>query len=80
MSWRVFAAAFATGSTWQTFLVGTAASVGAGISMGLAVGLSDDGKLTGRVIPPILDKSSKLATLMEVSSARATPNPPSIFP
>ena len=47
----IFAAAFATHSTWQTFLVGLAASVGAGISMGLAEGLSDDGKLTGRGNP-----------------------------
>jgi erythrin-vacuolar iron transport family protein len=44
----LFAAAFATGDTWETFLVGLAASIGAGISMGLAEGLSDDGKLTGR--------------------------------
>jgi rubrerythrin len=49
----LFAAAFATGSTWETFLVGTAASVGAGISMGFAEGLSDDGKLTGRGHPMI---------------------------
>ena len=49
----IFAAAFATGNTWQTFLVGVAASVGAGISMGLAEGLSDDGKLTGRGHPLI---------------------------
>ena len=49
----LFAAAFATGDTWETFLVGLAASVGAGISMGLAEGLSDDGKLTGRGHPLI---------------------------
>jgi erythrin-vacuolar iron transport family protein len=49
----LFAAAFATGDTWSTFLVGTAASLGAGISMGLAEGLSDDGKLTGRGHPLI---------------------------
>lgn len=49
----LFAAAFATGNTWETFLVGLAASVGAGISMGLAEGLSDDGKLTGRGHPLI---------------------------
>ena len=49
----LFAAAFATGNTWETFLVGIAASVGAGISMGLAEGLSDDGKLTGRGHPLI---------------------------
>ena len=47
----VFAAAFASGSTWQTFLVGLAASVGAGISMGFAEALSDNGSLTGRGAP-----------------------------
>jgi erythrin-vacuolar iron transport family protein len=47
----LFSAAFATHDTWQTFLVGLAASIGAGISMGLAEGLSDDGKLTGRGHP-----------------------------
>ncbi|MGV8955234.1 MAG: iron exporter MbfA [Cypionkella sp.] len=47
----VFAAAFATGDTWQTFLVGMAAAVGAGISMGFTETASDDGKLTGRGSP-----------------------------
>jgi erythrin-vacuolar iron transport family protein len=47
----LFAAAFATGSSNQTFLVGLAASVGAGISMGFAEALSDDGTLTGRGHP-----------------------------
>lgn len=47
----LFAAAFATQSTWETFLVGMAASVGAGISMGFAEALSDDGSLTGRGHP-----------------------------
>lgn len=47
----VFAAAFATGDTWQTFLVGMAASVGAGISMGFTEAAADDGKLTGRGSP-----------------------------
>ena len=47
----LFAAAFATQDTWQTFLVGTAASVGAGISMGFAEALSDDGVLSGRGRP-----------------------------
>ena len=47
----LFAAAFATHETWQTFLVGMAASVGAGISMGFAEALSDDGELTGRGHP-----------------------------
>lgn len=47
----VFAAAFATGNTWETFLVGLAASIGAGISMGFTEAASDDGKLTGRGSP-----------------------------
>src|SRR6202142_4282717 len=47
----LFAAAFATHNTWQTFLVGMAASVGAGISMAFAEALSDDGSLTGRGAP-----------------------------
>jgi erythrin-vacuolar iron transport family protein len=47
----VFAAALATQDTWKTFLVGLAASVGAGISMGFAEALSDDGSLTGRGHP-----------------------------
>jgi len=47
----LFAAAFATQSTWETFLVGMAASVGAGISMGFAEALSDDGSMTGRGRP-----------------------------
>jgi VIT1/CCC1 family predicted Fe2+/Mn2+ transporter len=49
----LFAAAFATHNTWQTFLVGMAASVGAGISMAFAEALSDDGSLTGRGSPII---------------------------
>ena len=47
----VFAAALATKNTWDAFLVGLAASVGAGISMGFAEALSDDGSLTGRGRP-----------------------------
>ncbi len=47
----VFAAAIATKNTWDAFLVGLAASVGAGISMGFAEALSDDGSLTGRGHP-----------------------------
>ena len=47
----LFAAAFATHSSWQTFLVGMAASIGAGISMGFAEAMSDDGSLTGRGRP-----------------------------
>ena len=49
----LFAAAFATHNTWATFLVGLAASVGAGISMAFAEALSDDGSLTGRGSPVI---------------------------
>ena len=47
----LFAAAFATHHNWETFLVGLAASIGAGISMGFAEALSDDGSLTGRGTP-----------------------------
>jgi erythrin-vacuolar iron transport family protein len=47
----LFAAAFATHDTWSTFRVGLAAAVGAGISMGFAEALSDDGSLTGRGQP-----------------------------
>jgi rubrerythrin len=47
----VFAAAMATRNTWYAFLVGLAASLGAGISMGFAEALSDDGSLTGRGHP-----------------------------
>jgi len=47
----LFAAAFATHQNFQTFLVGLAASIGAGISMGFAEALSDDGSLTGRGSP-----------------------------
>jgi rubrerythrin len=49
----LFAAAFATHSTWATFLVGLAASIGAGISMAFAEALSDDGSLTGRGAPVV---------------------------
>ena len=47
----VFAAAFATHNSWNAFLVGLAASIGAGISMGFAEALADDGKLSGRGAP-----------------------------
>ncbi|MFO1071810.1 MAG: ferritin family protein [Geminicoccaceae bacterium] len=47
----LFAAAFATGRSWDAFLVGMAAAIGAGISMGFAEALSDDGSLTGRGHP-----------------------------
>ena len=47
----VFAAAFATHQSHNAFVVGLAASIGAGISMGFAEALSDDGTLTGRGHP-----------------------------
>lgn len=47
----LFAAAFATKSNWETFLVGLAASVGAGISMGITEAMSDDGVISGRGSP-----------------------------
>ena len=47
----IFATAFATQNTWTTFLVGLAASVGAGISMGFTEAASDDGEISGRGSP-----------------------------
>src|SRR6266480_1292118 len=47
----LFAAAFASHKSWEAFLVGLAASIGAGISMAFSEGLSDDGSLTGRGSP-----------------------------
>ncbi len=47
----IFAVAFATQDSWTTFLVGTAASVGAGISMGFTEAAHDDGVISGRGSP-----------------------------
>ena len=58
----LFAAAFATHNTWETFLVGMAASLGAGISMAFAEALSDDGSLTGRGTPWLRGAASGLMT------------------
>ncbi len=58
----LFAAAFATHNTWNTFLIGLAASLGAGISMGFAEALSDDGSLTGRGHPWVRGVASGLMT------------------
>jgi rubrerythrin len=58
----LFAAAFATHNTWSTFLIGLAASVGAGISMGFAEALSDDGSLTGRGHPWVRGLASGVMT------------------
>jgi rubrerythrin len=60
----IFAAAFATHSTHETFLVGLAASVGAGISMGLTEAMSDDGAITGRGRPWIRGLACGLATML----------------
>jgi len=58
----IFAAAFATHNTWQTFLVGLAASVGAGISMAFAEALADDGQISGRGNPWIRGSVTGLMT------------------
>jgi rubrerythrin len=58
----LFAAAFATHKSWDAFLVGMAASLGAGISMGFAESLSDDGSLTGRGSPWIRGTVTGLMT------------------
>ena len=60
----LFAAAFATHQNWQTFLVGLAASIGAGISMGFAEALSDDGSLTGRGSPWLRGTTCGLMTTL----------------
>jgi erythrin-vacuolar iron transport family protein len=58
----IFAAAFASHKSWEAFLVGLAASIGAGISMGFAESLSDDGSLTGRGSPWIRGTTIGLMT------------------
>ena len=58
----LFAAAFATHNSWDAFRVGLAASLGAGISMGFAESLSDDGSLTGRGSPWIRGAATGLMT------------------
>src|SRR5437762_7772525 len=58
----LFAAAYATHRTWDAFLVGLAASLGAGISMGFAESLSDDGSLTGRGSPWIRGAATGVMT------------------
>jgi rubrerythrin len=58
----VFAAAFATKSSNDAFLVGLAASIGAGISMAFAEALSDDGSLTGRGRPVLRGAVTGLMT------------------
>jgi erythrin-vacuolar iron transport family protein len=58
----VFATAFATHNTFDAFLVGMAASIGAGISMGFAEALSDNGSLTGRGTPLVRGAITGLMT------------------
>jgi rubrerythrin len=60
----VFAAALATHSSWDAFRVGLAASLGAGISMGFAEALSDDGSLTGRGHPWVRGSASGAMTAL----------------
>jgi erythrin-vacuolar iron transport family protein len=60
----LFAAALATKQSWATFLVGLAASIGAGISMGFAEALSDDGSLTGRGRPLVRGIACGLMTAL----------------
>lgn len=60
----IFAAAFATHRPWDAFLVGMAASIGAGISMGLTEALSDDGEITGRGHPWIRGVVCGLMTML----------------
>ena len=80
----VFAAAFAIHNSGNAFLVGLAASVGAGISMGFAEALSDDGKLSGRgapllrgVVCGLMTFAAALATPCRISSRTSTPQPQS---
>ncbi len=60
----IFAAAFATHNSWDAFLVGMAASIGAGISMGLTEALSDDGEITGRGHPWVRGAACGIATTL----------------
>lgn len=60
----VFAAAFATGDTWETFVIGLAAAVGAGISMGFTEAAADDGRLTGRGSPVIRGLAAGIMTAL----------------
>ncbi|WP_298224216.1 iron exporter MbfA [Acidocella sp.] len=60
----IFAAAFSTHNPFSAFLVGSAASLGAGISMGFAEALSDDGSLTGRGTPYVRGVVTGLMTAL----------------
>src|SRR5206468_3974025 len=69
----LFAAAFATHQNWQTFLVGLAASIGAGISMGFAEALSDDGALSGRGSPWLRGLTCGLTTCLSAVCQQGGP-------
>jgi len=60
----IFATAGLTGQPIKAFYVGLAASLGAGISMGLAEALSDDGKVTGRGNPVVRGAITAFATAL----------------
>ena len=60
----IFAAAGLTNDSHKAFLVGSAAAVGAGISMGLAEALSDDGAMTGRGSPIVRGTITGLSTVL----------------
>jgi VIT1/CCC1 family predicted Fe2+/Mn2+ transporter len=60
----LFASAFATRNPHTAFLIGAAAALGAGISMGFAEALSDTGKLTGRGHPAVRGTITGVATLI----------------
>src|SRR5258705_11107655 len=68
----IFATAFATQQTWTTFLVGLAASVGAGISMGFTEAAHDDGVISGRGSPL---KRGLASGLMTTVGGRGRPLP-----
>jgi erythrin-vacuolar iron transport family protein len=60
----LFAAATLTGDPRKAFIIGMAASIGAGISMGLAEALSDDGEMTGRGHPWLRGGITGVATVL----------------
>ena len=67
----LFAAAFATRDTWSAFRIGLAAALGAGISMGFAEAMSDDGSLTGRGKPLLRGLACGLMTAVGGLGPRA---------
>ena len=78
----IFATAFATHDPWTTFLVGLAASVGAGISMGFTEAASDDGELSGRGSPwrSSRDPPWRRRRSPRSPTCRSAPTPPTCRP